>query len=161
MSFDIADLIIDRTQADVDRAKYLRGRVAAGTATEAEAAEWATALKGAYNASDMNRVGDALAYLVSRLNAHGYTVPGYAAQPTRSESDTPTEGDLTRYLQNVEAVRRVLHQAAGTPATPESMAGLTVDTANDIEKILAATDHLVTNISKAWYFSGEVYAGEV
>lgn len=365
MTFDMTTLITDRTAADVERVKYLRGRINAGTATAAEKAEWGTALKGAYNASDLNRVSDAAAYLAARLTSLGNAVPGYERteikrttsrlpegyteleyiestgtqyvntefQPNQDttmvcdaqftsvtgtisfggqrlssgtqafvwiavsgnlrsyykngytvvatadtvrhvyakeknetlidgtllhsatyaafsgnhpiflfasndsgsaaylssakiyscqiyddetlvrdyvpcknasgeaglydltneafygnagtgsftagpevasdsdaeeldpytwyESDTPTGGELAAYLANVEAVRRVLHQAAGTPATPESMANLTVDTANDIEKILAATDRLATNVSRAWYFSGEVCAGEV
>lgn len=77
------------------------------------------------------------------------------------ETDAPTESEAAQYLSNVAAVRRVVAQAATTPTTPESMAGLTVDTANDIETILADTDRLVTNISKAWYYSGEAYAGEI
>ena len=41
------------------------------------------------------------------------------------------------------------------------MENMTVQTANDIEKNLAAIDRLLTNITAARYFGGEVYSGEV
>ena len=37
----------------------------AGTATAAELSEWQIDLKGAYNASDLNRVGAAVAYVAT------------------------------------------------------------------------------------------------
>ena len=41
------------------------------------------------------------------------------------------------------------------------MAGLNYVKANNIEQILLDLDALITNITKSWGFSGEVYAGEV
>lgn len=160
MSFDIADLITDRTQSDVDRVKYLRGRVSAGTATEAEAAEYETDLKGAYNASDLNRVGAAVDYVAGRFRGQGYTVD-VDPRTNWSESDTPTEGELATYLGNVKALRRRIAVKPTTPALPTDMTGLDYKGANTIEQTLADLDELLTNAQRAWYYSGEVYAGEV
>lgn len=77
------------------------------------------------------------------------------------QTDAPTEGEAAQYLGNVAAVRKVLAVMSTTPTTPESMAGLTVDAANDIEQILLDVDALLTNAQRAWYFSGELYTGEV
>ena len=41
------------------------------------------------------------------------------------------------------------------------MTGLNYVKANNIEQILLDLDALITNITKSWCFSGELYAGEV
>ena len=41
------------------------------------------------------------------------------------------------------------------------MEGLTHTEANDIEKILLDVDELITNMTAAYYYSGELYGGEV
>lgn len=72
-------LITDRTQKDVDRAKYLRSLWGPapgqwrGTAEERD--EWEAGLKGAYNAADLNRVTLAASYLLTKLGEMGYMIP--------------------------------------------------------------------------------------
>ena len=41
------------------------------------------------------------------------------------------------------------------------MLGLSWEEANAIESILLAVDEAVTRMSQAWYYSGDLYAGEV
>lgn len=78
MSFDFSTLITDRTQADVSYAKALAARIGAGTASEAEIAEFnGAALRGAYNHTDLNRVTAAMESLKAKLEGYGYNVPGY------------------------------------------------------------------------------------
>ena len=77
------------------------------------------------------------------------------------ESDVPTASLLARYRANVAAVRAVLRLPEGTPETPETIRQLNYIRANNIEQILMDLDRLITNIQKSWYFSGELYAGEV
>lgn len=60
-------LITDRTFEDVLRAKRLFDRVEKGIATETEISEFLAGLKGAYNASDLNRVESACMYVSGRL----------------------------------------------------------------------------------------------
>lgn len=71
-------LITDRTQADVDRAKYLNGlwdpRALQWKGTPQERAEWEAGPRGAYSFSDMNRVTQAAAYLIGKLEELGYSV---------------------------------------------------------------------------------------
>lgn len=154
------NLITNRTQADVDRVAQLTGRVSAGTATEAEQTEWASDLKGAYNASDLNRVGAAVAYVAGRLNGYGYAVTVTAKQDWTG-SDIPTAGQMAAYLRDVAALRGAIAVMASTPPTPDSASGLTWREANDIERILLDVDELLTRMAAAWFYSGELYAGEV
>lgn len=71
-------LITDRTQADVDRARYLNGlwdpRALQWRGTPQERAEWEAGPRGAYGYADMNRVTQAAAYLIGALEELGYSV---------------------------------------------------------------------------------------
>lgn len=156
----LLNLITDRTQADVDRVAALAGRVSAGTATDAEKAEWASDLKGAYNASDLNRVGAAVAYVAGWLNVYGYAVTVTKKQDWTG-SDIPTAGQMAAYLRDVAALRVAIAVMASTPPTPDSANNLTWQEANNIEQILLDVDELLTRMAAAWFYSGELYAGEV
>lgn len=137
MAFDIKTLITDRTAADV----------ASGTD------------KGYYNATDLNRVGTAVKYIAERFSGYGYAV---AASPKAdwSESDTPTASQMETYRLNIANLRAVIAIMASTPETPETMRALNYVKANDIERILQDLDTLITNMEQAWFFSGDLYAGE-
>lgn len=154
------NLITNRTQADVDRVAALAARVSAGTATAAELAEWQSDMKGAYNASDLNRVGAAVDYVAGRLNGYGYAVTVNPKQDW-TVSDIPTAGQMAAYLQDVAALRGAIAVMASTPPTPDSANGLTWQEANDIEQIILDVDDLLTRMAAAWFYSGELYAGEV
>lgn len=68
-------LVFDRTQADVTYAAELNRKLGRGEAlTAQELADWNAGLKGAYNASDMNRVDAAVRELGGMLTAAGYPV---------------------------------------------------------------------------------------
>lgn len=153
-------LITDRVQADVDRVAVLAARVSAGTATEAEKTEWASDLKGAYNASDLNRVGAAVAYVAGRLNGYGYYV-SVSPKQDWTANDIPTAGQMATYIQDVATLRGAIAVMASTPPTPDSASGLTWREANDIERILFDVDELLTRMAAAWFYSGELYAAEV
>lgn len=158
--YGLLNLITDRTQGDVSRVTALAAKVSAGTATEAEKTEWFTDLKGAYNASDLNRVGAAVAYVAGRLTGYGYSVTVSPRQDWQ-DSDIPTPESMTAYLADVAALRAVLTVAADTPEVPKDMERLTWQEANDIEQILVDVDELLTRMAAAWFYSGEIYAGEV
>lgn len=153
-------LITDRVQADVNRVDQLAARISAGTATAAEQTEWASDLKGAYNASDLNRVGAAVAYVAGRLNGYGYYV-SVSPKQDWTANDIPTAGQMATYIQDVATLRGAIAVMASTPPTPDSASGLTWREANDIERILLDVDELLTRMAAAWFYSGELYAGEV
>ena len=152
-------LITDRTQEDVQRWNALAAKGYSGM-TEAEKAEWDAGMKGAYNASDLNRVGNAVNYVAGRLEDAGYTV---SVNPKIDwlESDVPTESSMEQYLKNVETIRNTLTVPSNTPNVPDDMEGLTYEEANDIERILLAVDALITNMINAYFYSNEIVCGEV
>ena len=113
-----------------------------------------------YNTTDLNRVGTAVEYVAGRFQALGYDCP-VSVKKDWSESDTPTVGQMEVYRQNIATLRRQIEVMQSTPETPETIRQLNYIRANNIEQILVDLDRLVTNIEKSWYFSGELYAGEV
>ena len=115
--------------------------------------------KGCYNYSDLNRVGAATAEIAGRLNALGYACT-VTARTTWSESDTPTAPQMEAYRADIVTLRGMIAMLAETPETPGTMRWLTYKGANAIEQILADLDFLITNMAQAWFYSGEIYAGE-
>ena len=132
------ELVTDRTRADV--------------ANQTD--------KGFYNASDLNRVGAAVEYIAGRFAALGYACP-VTIKKDWLTTDAPTASQMEAYRQNIVTLRGQIAVMQSTPEAPASMAGLNYVKANNIEQILLDLDALITNITKSWYLSGEVYAGEV
>ena len=97
--------------------------------------------------------------MAERLRGAGYSVP-VSPKTDWSMADVPTSSQMIRYLDDVATVRCVLSTLPTTPEVPADMEGLTVQEANDIEQILKDIDHLITNMTAAWFYSGELYAGE-
>ena len=159
MSFDFSTLITDRTEFDVAYAKELSSKGLGGM-SDAEKAEWLSGLKGSYTASDLNRVGLAVDYLTSRLRSYGILAET-APKTDWATGDAPTISQMRKYLSDVEALRSAIAVLPTTPAVPPDMDGLTYAEANDIEQILKDIDRLITNMTFAWMYSGDLYAGEV
>ena len=113
-----------------------------------------------YNASDLNRVGAAVQYVAERFTAQGYAVT-VSPKTDWLASDIPTASELETYRQNIVTLRALIAVMPTTPDAPASMAGLNYVKANNIEQILLDLDALITDITKSWCFSGELYAGEV
>lgn len=153
-------LVTDRTQADVAYAQALTQKISAGIATDAELAAWnSAALKGSYNATDLNRVGAAMQYVAERINGYGYVVH-VSPKTDWMEEDTPTQSDMQRYLADLAVLRSKFAMMQTTPTVPEDMEQLTYTEANNIEKILEDIDVLLTRSAQAWLYSGEVFSGE-
>lgn len=114
-----------------------------------------------YNVSDLNRVEAACADLYQRFTDYGYLIPDYVPVVNHwTESKTPTVGQLGRDLTNITALRNTITALSTTPETPETMRFWDYLKANDIERILQDLDTLITNMEQAWFFSGDLYAGE-
>lgn len=116
--------------------------------------------KGSYNASDLNRVGSAMAYLRDRFNANGYDIQ-IDPKTTWREIDVPTQSDMTLYLGYLGTLKSAITLPAYTPDAPASMEYLTFSKANDIEKILETIDAMITLMVNGYWYSGELYSGEV
>lgn len=154
-------LITDRTQADVDRARYLISLWDAASrewkGTPEELAEYEAGLKGCYNAADLNRVESAAAYLAGLMLALPDELKAYAKElgvewdefynvpydlatlrlTTKTNwqmADIPRRAGSKRYLSNIIALCDGLQ--CGTEDLPESLDRLFYRDANAIERCL-------------------------
>ena len=153
------NLITDRTAADVERYLTLRNK-GFENLTAAEKTEWLAPMKGAYNYTDLNRVEEAVQYLADKLRERGYRVD-IGAIKTWTMSSLPTMADMNRYLNNVKVIRSAFATLSTTPQVPTSIVGLTYKEANDIEQIIFDVNRLLENMISVWFFSGDLYSGEV
>lgn len=147
--------------------------------------------KGAYNATDLNRVEQATSDLREEINGIQERITAYRTEAfvandpifsvpfskigditTKTDwgkEDIPNDESLERYLANVDTVTDPISIAKDLP---ESMENLGFEEANEIEKALlleykaalaleAEKKTLIDNTAKAFIYSGEVYAGEL
>ena len=134
----IGTLITDRTQADVDARNG----------------------KGTYNASDLNRVAAAMNYVAGRLESAGYD-PHISPKTDWGDDDWVDPAEQAVYLGYLGELRSQFPMMQTTPNVPPDMEKLTYQEANDIEQILTDIDRLITNMTFAWMYSGDLYSGEV
>lgn len=182
-------LIYDRNSSDRDRALFLREKGWANM-TAAERSEYLTSMKGAYNSSDANRVGEAVVFLMGYLNAVQGVIDAYRAQKGVAPADIfnvgwgpisltvktdwttgdfPTPDEMESYLSNVATVTRAI---TVTRTLPDDMDFLTFGEANDIERALSneydtaqlftlAKKRLVDMAALSFIYSDEFQSGEV
>lgn len=142
----IGTLITDRTQADVDARNG----------------------KGTYNESDLNRVAAAMNYVAGRLREAGYE-PHISPKTDWKDDDWVDPVEQAVYLGDLVELRKQFSMMKSTPEVPprilataiNSNDGLTYTWANDIEQILTDIDRLITNMTFAWMYSGDLYSGEI
>ncbi len=77
------------------------------------------------------------------------------------KEDGPTLSKMEQYLSNVAALRSVFELPDHAPQTPKSMALLTFAKANDIESVLKEVENVIILIISSFWYSGELYSGEV
>ena len=161
-------LITDRTAADLARWQALHAKGYSGL-TAAEKIEWAQAeMRGAYNVSDLNRVGNAIVYLRDRINNYGYSV-NVTPKTDWKTGDKPTATQLQKYLADVSTIRGAVGELSSLPEVPTRIYpsatgksdGLTVEKANDIERMLSQLDSAITKMLSSWWGCGEIGCGEV
>lgn len=105
--------------------------------------------KAFYNALDMIRVGEAVAYLERHLYDVGISI-FVSPKLDWSLTDTPNSAQLAHYLADVRAVQAKLNEFRASVSSPESMAGFGFEGANNIETILLNTEQLILDIIRSY-----------
>lgn len=131
------NLIYDRTAADVE----------------------AKNAKGLYRHTDMNRVQDAVVYLRNRFMSDGYNPAAYTLEQW-SQNDIPKTNRAATYLAAVKSFDGLL-KLRESVKLPSSMNALTYIGANNIEKFLTLSDEALDLIESSWWYSDEIFCGEV
>lgn len=115
-----------------------------------------------YDWTDMNRVAEAMEYVAERLRSCGWNITVNPRRFTRE--DFPSEAVFEHYIKQIRKLHNTLTLFLTTPAVPGVSRGrpyMTVQEANDIEKILLDIEDMVRRTEAAYYYSGDVFAGEV
>lgn len=173
----IDELIYDRTQADVDRVYTLKNKIMSdgwSSLTSDEQSEYMGGMRGAYNYTDMNRVGKAVKYIADRLTSipdelatyraekgvgddSDYDVPYDAstvvvsAKTNWAVGDTPTQSQVKTYLNNLTVLRKQLSLPTDAPGVPATLDNLTFTIANEIEYLLYLIDQTLTEVEADLY----------
>ena len=107
MSFDYSTLITDRARSDSDTLKTLLSKPMAEWTAEERTAFNGAVMRGSYDYTDLNRVGNCLEDLVARLNRVGCNVPGYARlkieRAVTPSSRLPEGYTEVQYIQSMGA----------------------------------------------------------
>lgn len=159
LCYGLLNLITDRTALDVARWRALRDRGFADLTAE-ERSEWEAGMKGAYKHTDWNRVETVVEFVAARLTALGYVFRPLVKKDWL-RGDKPTLEDWIRYYSNVATIRELITFFQTTPEAPSADQRLDYERANNIEQILKDADALASLIEQSWYYSGEIFAGEV
>lgn len=138
MSFDFGSMVTDRTQADVIR----------GTA------------KGRLNASDVNRIAAACNAVSDMMQSYGYAVPE-RVRDDWATTDVPRAADMAELMAVVRQVCSLVVFMRDMPTLPENLHRLGFETANDIERCLAAMGDMAEKIPSTWVYCGTVNSGGI
>lgn len=180
-------LVFDRTYADVERLKSLANKITLNgwdalspdeqtewfggkpvPLTDADGEQFVDAngepllcregvQKGAYNYTDINRVGDAMLALADLLTDAGYSTH---VHPRKfKETDFISPADEQYYLRQAAIIHGSFPLYGTTPKVPPMVRDYRQ--ANDVEKILYDIDELLKKTQSQVVYAGEVFLGEV
>lgn len=161
------EFVTDRTARDVERWRTLRDKGWAGMTVQ-ERQEWLgeintspSAAKGMYTHNDLNRVESAVNALLARLRQAGYKTPTLITKTDWTYRDALHIEDIERYYNNLAQLRECVVVYPNTPEAPTTIDRLNYKIANDIEKLLADVDECSASLLQSWFYSGDLYMGEV
>lgn len=156
----IDELVTDRTQADLDRVRELKKKIMQGggiyALSDSERAEYfANPQKGAYNYTDLNRVGNATLYV---KNFYKMIEGDIDVNPKTNwkVEDIPTAEQMNTYLNDIKKIKST---AKSTLELPLSMDKLNYEGANQIERVLVEAYRKAEEKIRDFIYSGETDSG--
>lgn len=153
------NLIIDRTQNDINQAKNLISKVkmlGIDSLSESQKEEYFSGLKGCYNISDLNRVEDAMKYISDLLNKFSYI--NEITYKKFNLSDIIKQDEIDEYLENLNILKVAFNNVVNAPSTPTNYKHF--NNANDIEKILLKLETILRCFTNNFIYSGVANSGQ-
>lgn len=109
--------------------------------------------------TDLNRIGEAIAYLTEQLAAAGYEV-STSPKTDWAITDIRDQANMNILQKDLQTIRDVLPAMATTPAVPAVKFDSIIN-ANEIEQILADAQVLIEGLMMQYRYCGDgVIAGE-
>ena len=116
--------------------------------------------KGFYRHTDLNRVQAAVLAVRARYLDMGYNAVPLPSFRTWAENDIPRWPQMDAYIRAVRSLDGLI-PVPDAPFLPQSPDRLDWIGANAIEKFLERMDDSADRIAGAWFYSDEVFTGEV
>lgn len=129
----IDELIFDRTQSDVDYVRTLKQKILLDTITDDELAEYMAGLKGAFNATDLNRLGNTVIFIAELLNSFGKNI-SVTMKTDWTVYDVPTNEQANAFLNGIKTIKNA--EDGVTSTIPDTLDRLDYEKLNGIEKAL-------------------------
>lgn len=116
--------------------------------------------KGVYNASDLNRIAEAVSTLRIIFDAEGYSA-GNTPLRVWQENELPTRSQADALLAAVRKMNGKVIYSDTKIYLPETMRKMLYSGANDIERFLFEMAEAFERMRAAYVCADEVYCGEV
>ena len=116
--------------------------------------------KGYYRHTDLNRVQAAVLSVRARYLDLGYNAVPLPSFRTWAENDIPRWPQMDAYIRAVRSLDGLI-PVPDAPFLPQSPDRLDWRGANAIEEFLTRMDDSAERIAGAWFYSDEVFSGEV
>jgi len=144
------NLIYDRTQADVDYALNL----------EKNSIYTDENLRGAYNISDRNRVGETVNFIIECLKNTGtFEARANIIRDDRNAYDIIIPEDNQKVLESLANLKWLLPYSE-TAEVPEGLDSLTYQKANAVENILFDLYGVFSRLLDSWLYCGDGYLSD-
>lgn len=158
--------VYNRTAADVTRAANLLLKIRADgfdSLTPEEQAVWVSGMKALENYTDWNRQNANISTGGDVVRSLGYSAP-VSSMPVATMEDVPALEDVNKLEGNLSAIESCgLTMPVGwesskmwAPGTGPAFADW-----NRWERNMVLLEEMAARISAAWYYSGDLYSGEV
>lgn len=145
----IDELIYDRTNEDIEVAKqYVRDNVPFPNDN----------LRFSWDYRALNRTEQAMEYVDSIFKELGY----YKNMRFKTDwlNDEITREEANRYIENLKTLREFILMPSDSPDVPTTINGMTIEKANDIEKIIFDINFVLEALQKNLVRSGVASSGQ-
>ena len=152
--------VYDRAPEDIETARSLLEKIATegyASLTDVEKEIFATDLKGCRNASDLNRISNAVNIISGIMHDGGMIDFEYELKDDWEGNDLPSKLDIETILGDVSFLRsKVTGYAHNIPMVPNNPIN-TIEKMNDIERILYEVYNITNVILTDRTLCGEGY----
>lgn len=112
--------------------------------------------KAYYNYNDLNRIESWCEYLTEILNSYSYPV-SIITKTDWTMYDFPKASEMERIRLNIKALKTVYTSFSEVPDNVEKM---TIEKANDIERVLHDIDYLLRHMENNFIYCGVASCGQ-
>lgn len=152
-----SDMIIDRTQEDLNSAIFIRDNLVKKFQTLSNE-QIKTMERGTMTCNTLNRIEQKQEELKRLINPMGYWNTNIAHKTDWTVGDIFTEADYQRIIDNENVLRKAFFTYSDTPETP--LISFHYDDLNALEKILVDLDVMINDVKSNYRQCGAFTCGE-